>query len=44
MVSALHWFPARTSGKRLTGMSKRGNGYGGENRVYILKRVKIDKN
>ena len=31
------------AGKGLTDMSKRGNGYGSENRVNILKKVKIGK-
>ncbi len=45
MVSALHRFPANERPEKgLTDMSKRGNGYGSENRVNILKKVKIGKN
>jgi hypothetical protein len=45
MVSALHGIPAGDGrNKRLSGMSKRGNSYDSENRVNILKKVKISKN
>ena len=44
VVSALVGKPLFLAAESDTTMSKRGNGYGSENRVNILKKVKIGKN
>ena len=44
MVSALVEKPLVLAAESATTMSKRGNAYGSENRVNILKKVKIGKN
>jgi hypothetical protein len=44
MVSAWPGFPPDTGETRRADMSKRGNSYGSENRVNILKKVKVGKN